>query len=217
MDLDGLGPDGVPLNLGPGGVLRLQVGRDVQTDGSGFKPDSDVGLFLNPPVVAQSAGGTWFRGLVVRVASGVAVGMVRVDAQGSFLGTATLPSDIKPGTYVLQAVGFGPGGDTRALSLGVLVEPSLVLDTGVRTKGKGRSHDRIKTTGSSMGIEAGTRLTPYIRYAGQKSFTKGKATLVVAADGTFRWTRQIRRDKGVTGYVAYRDVTSNQVTWLKIQ
>ena len=217
MDLDGLGPDGAPLNLGPGGVLRLQVGRDVQTDGSGFKPDSDVGLFLNPPVVPQSAGGTWFRGLVVRVVSGAAIGTVRVDAQGAFAGTASLPPDLTPGTYVLQAVGFGPGGDTRALSLGVLVEPSLTLDKGVRTKGKGRVHDRIKTTGSSLGIEPGTRLTPYIKYTGQRAFTKGKASIVVAADGTFRWTRQIRRDKGVTGYVAYRDVTSNQVTWVKVK
>ena len=217
MDLDGLGPDGVPLNLGPGGVLRLQVGRDVQTDGTGFRPDSDVGLFLNPPVVPQSAGGTWFRGLAVRVASGVAVGMVRVDAQGSFAGTAALPRDLKPGAYVLQAVGFGPGGDTRALTLGVLVGPSLTLEKGVRTQGKGRVHDRINTTGSSLGIEAGTRLTPYIRYAGQKSFTKGKASIVVAPDGSFRWTRQIRRDKGVTGYVAYLDATSNQVTWVKLR
>ena len=218
MDLDGLGPNGAPLNLGPKGVLRVQVGRDVQTDGTGFKPNSDVGLFLNPPVAtSQSSGATWLRGVVVRVVTGTAIGMVRVDPQGSFLGTATIPRDIKPGTHVLQAVGFGPSGDTRALSLGVLVEPSLVLDQGVRIKGKGRIHDRINTTGSSTGIDEGTRLTPYIRYTGQKSFTKGKASIVVADDGSFRWTRQIRRDKGVTGYVAYRDLTSNRVTWVKLQ
>lgn len=219
MDLDGLGPNGAPLNLGPDGVLRVQVGRDVQTEGTGFKPESDVGLFLNPPpasTTSQAAGATWFRSYFAHIASGTSIGMVRVDAQGDFLGSATLPRDIKPGTHVLQAVGFGPSGDTRALSLGVLVEPSLVLDQGVRIKGKGRIHDRINTTGSSTGIDEGTRLTPYIRYTGQKSFTKGKATIVVAADGTFRWTRQIRRDKGVTGYVAYRDLTSNQVTWVRL-
>lgn len=218
MDLDGLGPSGTPLNLGPNGVLRVQVGRDVQTEGTGFRPDSAVGLFLNPPIEAgtQVTRATWFGTLVARVGSGTSIGTVKVDAQGSFLGTATLPRDIKPGTHVLQAVGFGPSGDTRALSLGVLVEPSLVLDQGVRIKGKGRIHDRINTTGSSTGIDEGTRLTPYIRYTGQRNFTKGKATIVVAADGTFRWTRQIRRDKGVTGYVAYRDLASNQVTWVKL-
>lgn len=218
MDLDGLGPTGSPLSLGPDGVLRVQVGRDVRTDGTGFRANSDVGLFLNPPVAAsQTAGTTWIRGLIVRMTSGRAIGMVRVDAQGSFQGTGTLPRDIEPGRHVLQAVGFGPGGDTRALSLGVLVEPSLVLGQGVRTRGNGRIHDRINTTGSSTGIAPGTRLTPYIRYSGQKSFTKGKATIVVAADGTFLWTRQIRRDKGVTGYVAYRDLASNRVTWVKLQ
>ena len=190
----------------------------MRTDGTGFKADSDVGLFLNPPVASsESSRATWFRGLLVRVAPGTALGMVRVDDQGSFTGTAPLPQALAPGRYVLQAVGFGPSGDTRALSLGVVVDPSLVLDQGVRIKGKGRIHDRIRTTGSSLGIDPGTRLTPYIRYTGQKSFTKGKASIVVADDGSFRWTRQIRRDKGVTGYVAYRDLTSNQVTWVKLQ
>ena len=218
MDLDGLGPDGKPLDLGPDGVLRVQVGRNVQTEGTGFKPDSVVGLFLNPPIAPsnKSSSGTWLRSLLVVMASETPVGMVRVNAQGLFLGTATLPRDIKPGKHVLQAVGFGPGGDTRALSIGVIVEASLVLNQGVRTKGTGRIHDRINTTGSSTGIEPGTRLTPYIKYTGQKTFTKGKASIVVAADGTFRWTRQIRRDKGVTGYVAYLDAFSNQITWVKL-
>ena len=119
------------------------------------------------------------------------------------------------GQYVLQAVGRGPSGETRARSLGVLVEPSLVLDQGTR-KPDGR-HDRIRTTGTSTGIPEGTKLTPYIKYSGQSSFTGGKATIVVQADGSFTWTRQIRKDKAVTGYVTWTDIESNQVTWIKVR
>ena len=96
------------------------------------------------------------------------------------------------------------------------VTRTLVLDQGVRTKDKSRIHDRITTTGSSTGIDPGTRLTPYIRYSGQTSFSEGRATIVVQADGTFRWSRLIRRDKDITGYVAYQDLDSNQVTWIKV-
>ena len=49
------------------------------------------------------------------------------------------------------------------------------------------------------------------------SFSGGKATIVVQADGSFTWTRQIRKDKAVTGYVTWTDVESNKVTWLKVR
>lgn len=92
---------------------------------------------------------------------------------------------------------------------------SLVLDQGTRSA-DGR-HDRIRTTGSSTGILAGTLLTPYIRYGGQKGFIQGVATIVVRADGTFDWTRQIKANRKVTGYVAWSPVNSNKVTWFKVR
>ena len=216
MDLDGLGPDGAPLNLGPDGVLRLQSEREVQTTGTGFLPQSEVDLFINPPVdPAPRSAGAWWRSIVSRSVTGIYVGTVPVNAAGEFEGVATLPPDIKPGEYVLQAVGRSPSGQTRALSLGVVVEPSLVLNQGTR-KPDGR-HDRIRTTGTSTGIPEGTKLTPYIKYSGQSSFSGGKATIVVQADGSFTWTRQIRKDKAVTGYVTWTDVESNKVTWIKVR
>ena len=217
MDLDGLGPDGKPLNLGPDGVLILLSEREVQTSGSGFRSESDVDLFLDPPVAAPrtSADATWLQRLALRATNGTYVGTVKVDASGSFRGTATLPSDIAVGDHVLQAVGFSPSGQTRALNLGVRVEPSLVLDQGSR-KPAGM-HDRIRTTGSATGIPEGVKLTPHIKYRGQPNFQNGIATIVVQADGSFTWTRLIRKDRAVTAYVSYKDSKSNQVVWVKVR
>ena len=208
MGLDGLSPEGKPLNLGPDGSLKLQSERDVVTEGTGFLPNSEIDLYMDPPLLLT--------GSSTRAATeAIYVGTIRTDASGKFAGTATLPNDITPGDHVLQAAGYSPSRQARAMSLGIVVDPSLVLDKGTR-KADGR-HDRIRTTGSSTGIDGGTRLTPWIRYAGQASFTQGRATITVQSDGTFRWTRQIRKDKGITAYVTYVDAKSNDVFWAKAQ
>ena len=214
MDLDGLGPDGKPLNLGPDGSLRLATERDVETSGTGFLPNSDVDLYVDPPVLLRGAmaRASWATGAA---SSAVYVGTVRTDARGNFTGTATLPADIEPGDHVLQAVGYSPAAQARAMSLGVVVERWIVLDQGTR-KADGR-HDRIRTTGSTGGIDAGVRLTPHIRYTGQSGFSNGRATITVQSDGTFTWTRQIKKAKGLTAYVSYVDTDSNRVFWAKVR
>ena len=209
MDLDGLGPDGRPLSLGPNGVLRLQNERDVATQGTGFLPNSDVDLYVDPPVAVTGAS------MRAAATEAIYVGTVRTDAQGSFAGVATLPADIAPGEHVLQAVGFSSSLQSRAMNLGVIVEPSLTLDQGTRVA-QGR-HERIRTTGSSAGVEAGTRLTPWIRYSGQSEFAQGRATIRVQSDGSFTWTRKIRKDRALTAYVSWNDLDSNRVTWKKVR
>ena len=209
MDLDGLGPDGKPLNLGPDGSLRLANERDVATEGTGFLPNSEVDLYVDPPVLLTGASAR------ARSVEAVYVGTVKTDARGSFSGTATLPADITPGDHVLQAVGYSPAAQTRAMSLGVIVEPWIVLDQGTR-KAEGM-HDRIRTTGSSGGIDAGAKLTPWIRYAGQGAFTQGVASITVQSDGSFTWTREIKRSKGLTAYVSWVDTESNRVFWAKVR
>jgi hypothetical protein len=208
MDLDGLGPDGKPMDLGPNDSLRLATEKDVVTEGTGFLPNSDVDLYVNPPVLVQGAA-------KARATSAVYVGTVKTNSSGNFSGTATLPEDLAAGEHVLQAVGYSPTLKARAMSLGVIVDPWIVLDKGVR-KNDGR-HDRIRTTGSSKGIPEGARLMPYIRYTGQDSFKPGVANITVQADGTFRWTRQIKKSKGVTGYVAYQTLESNRVFWAALR
>lgn len=212
MDLDGLGPDGKPLNLGPDGSLRLANERDVATEGTGFLPNSEVDLYVDPPVLLTGAA---TRTSARASEQGIYVGTVKTDARGNFTGTATLPADITPGDHVLQAVGYSPTVQTRAMSLGVIVEPWIILDQGSRTAAG--VHDRIRTTGSSGGIDAGVKLTPWIRYSGQDAFKQGVASITVQSDGTFRWTREIKKSKGLTAYVSYRDTESNRVFWAKVR
>ncbi|MFM9136269.1 MAG: InlB B-repeat-containing protein [bacterium] len=206
MTLQGLGADGVPLALNKDGVLVLESERDAQTTGTGFMPNSPVGLFLDPPIETPPTGR--------RVPRVVDLGTVTVGSDGSFSGIKTMPEEIAPGPHVLQAVGYGPTGDRRVVSLGILVRPWITLKQGTRVPA-GRN-DRIRTTGDTGGIAPGTRLTPYIKYTGQEKFKKGRATIVVKADGTYRWTRKIRKNRGVTAYVRWTDVRSNTVFWAKI-
>ena len=208
MDLDGLGPDGTPLELTPEGVLRLETEREVDTQGTGFLPNSEVDLYVDPPVLVTDVGSR-------ATGEGIYVGTVRTDLSGNFTGTATLPEDITPGEHVVQAIGYSPTAQSRAMSLGVIVDPWLVLNQGTRAL-DGR-HDRIRTTGTTGGIAPGVKLTPWIRYAGQTSFQQGKATITVQSDGAFRWSRQIRKSKDLTGYVSYNDTKSNEVVWVRIR
>jgi hypothetical protein len=103
------------------------------------------------------------------------------------------------------------------MSLGVLVTPdvSITLIKGSRTK-DGR-HDRIRATGTTTEVPDGTRLVPYIRFGSDGDFSRGKASIVVQADGTFTWTRQVKGRKAITAFVAWEDITSNRVTWARVR
>jgi len=206
MNLEGLGPDGKPLDLGPNGALRLESQRDVATEGTGFLPNSDVNLYLDPPVLVTGA--------AARAASqGTYIGTVRTNAQGSFKGTATLPADIAPGAHVLQAVGLSPTGQTRALSLGVLVEVSrTILITGTRVDG---AQDRqIRVRGTTTGLE-GSRLTPYFRTQDKQGYTAGRNIRPLESDGAFKWKR--KTGKRIHIYFETGGIRSNRITIPKVQ
>jgi len=206
MTLQGLGADGSPLPLNADGVLVLQSERDARSAGTGFLPNSLIGLFLDPPVEDTAVRG--------RALPTVDLGTLPVGQDGNFDGVKTLPEEIAPGPHVLQAVGYGPSGERRVVSLGVLVRPWITLDQGTRVRAG--YNDRIRTGGDTGGIAPGTRLTPYIKYTGQEKFKRGKATIVVKADGTYKWNRKIRKNRGVTAYVRWTDVRSNTVFWAKL-
>ena len=111
MTLGGLDANGAPAPLTPSGALTLDNGRQVQTSGSGFMPNSDVNLYVDPPVVAPRS----------TRAKAVYVGTVRTNAKGSFRGKATLPSSLSNGLHNLQAAGVTTANVPRALTLGVRV------------------------------------------------------------------------------------------------
>ena len=116
------------------------------------------------------------------------------------------------GVTALSAAGYGPSAFSSPITP---ITRSLTLDQGTRVAAG--MHDRIRTTGSSVGIPAGVKLTPHIRYTGQSSYTRGKATIIVASDGTFRWTRKISKARGLTAYVSWQDTTSNTVFWARVR
>lgn len=204
MTLDGLTPDGQPMNLGPDGVLVLDQEREAQSSGRGFLARSDVDFYIDPPVATSGRSRS----------AGLYVGTLVTAPDGTYSGRITLPDSIAAGDHVLQAVGLTAQVQPRAVSIGVRVTAWIQLERGTRSS-DGR-HDRIRTTGDSAGIPAGARLTPWIRYSGQDAFRQGTATITVSSDGSFRWTRQIRKDKAVTAYVAYTDIESNRVTWARV-
>ena len=207
MTLEGLNGAGDPLPVDDSGILVLQAERDARTTGTGFLPNSLVGLFFDPAVDDTSGKPSPWKT--------VDLGTVSVDDAGNFSGIKRLPDEIKPGLHVLQAVGYGPAGERRALSIGILVVPWLELNQGTR-KPAGR-HDRMSTTGTSGGIDAGSKLTPWIKYNGQGAFKGGVANIRVQADGSFKWTRLIKKSKGLTGYVSWNDIKSNEVFWPKVR
>lgn len=125
----------------------------------------------------------------------------------------------QPYTFTVKALNGAGWGANSAASAPVIPvaadRAEIVLDEGTRTAAK--RHDRIRTGGTTTGIEPGVMLTPWIRYSGQDSFTQGKATIMVESDGTFTWTRLISKKRAVTAYVSYLDTESNRVTWRRIR
>jgi hypothetical protein len=75
-----------------------------------------------------------------------------------------------------------------------------------------RDGKRIIVSGTTTGFGMGGTLRPWVRIAGQKSFTEGAATILVSMDGTFEWSR--RSGKRTSVYVDTPDgsVRSNTVT-----
>lgn len=121
-------------------------------------------------------------------------------------------------TFVVKALngaGWGASSNASPSVTPSRAERSLTLFQGERVPAG--MHDRITTGGTSVGVPVGARLTPLIRYGKQGAFIEGQATIVVRSDGGFTWTREIRKDKKFTAYVAYQDLASNRIVWKKVR
>lgn len=135
---------------------------------------------------------------------------ITVDAQGRFTWSRLVTSGKKLTAYVAYQDAVSNRVVWQALS-----PRSLTLFPG-RRQAAGM-HDRITTGGTSVGVPAGARLTPWIRYGKNGAFSQGQATIVVGSKGRFTWTREIRKDKTFTAYVAYEDLASNRVVWKRVR
>lgn len=110
MRLAGYGDDTDPLGLTakqalllesqPNARARATASPVAKTSGVGFKPLSEVRLYILPSTY---------------------LGTLNTDAQGAFTGSVPIPRGIEPGVYTLQANGYAPSGAVRSLSIGVRV------------------------------------------------------------------------------------------------
>lgn len=211
MDLSGRTTTGQDLPLGPSGQLVLLSGGTAATEGSGFRPQTEVSLYL-------AAVNSDERRRQPRVATPQFIGSVGVTSTGRFSGEISLPGDLVAGDYTLEAVGVTASNQARAIVLGITVEqPDASITLGKGKRAADGRHDRLRTTGMTSGIPVGARLMPYIRYGASGAFKPGIASVIVQADGTFRWQRKIRKDRAITAYMAFVDTQSNKVTWKKVR
>ena len=190
MSLAGLGPDGRPLPLADDSVLQVIPGAQADAAGTGFAAGSEVGIFLDPPPLVTSAvAGLVHRGLGVDAGAPISLGTLKVKADGTFAGTLPIPADLPLGAHVLQAVGYSPTGQTRAVSIGILAvaatTPSIVI-TGTRD---GRT---VKVRGATKDLTR-TTVVPRYHFAGEVTYKTGVARPTIDTSGNFTWSRQAGR------------------------
>jgi len=83
--------------------------------------------------------------------------------------------------------------------------PSIVI-TGSRDGG------RIQIGGTTTGFGTGGELIPWVRLAGQGTYSSGSRTILVGMDGTFEWSRRSAKRASVYVATPTGDVRSNSVT-----
>jgi hypothetical protein len=107
VTLEAADSSGAPLALDASGNIVLNTDRFVQFSGTGFAPGSviKVWLFSDPTEVSE----------------------VLADASGNFVGQAQLPEGIPTGEHTVQLNGLTKDGQLRSVSLGVVIQPNLVV------------------------------------------------------------------------------------------
>ena len=107
VNLEAADSAGSPLRLDDSGNIILNQDRFVQFSGTGFAPGSivKVWLFSDPAEISE----------------------IVADANGNFVGQAQLPEGIPTGEHTVQLNGLTKDGQLRSVSLGVVVQPDLVV------------------------------------------------------------------------------------------
>lgn len=107
VSLEATDSSGEPLLLDESGNIILNQDRYVQFSGTGFAPGSivKVWLFSDPSELSD----------------------VVADAFGNFVGKAKIPEGIPTGEHTVQLNGLTEDGQLRSVSLGVLIQPDIVI------------------------------------------------------------------------------------------
>jgi hypothetical protein len=200
----------------PGGLAVLPIPGSPTPP----SPTPTPGVVANPPRDARATAGdrsatvSW----LAPVSSGsFAVSTYQVTASpgGRTCLTSSLTCSVdglSNGTaYTFTVKALNGAGWSSASAPSNAVTPSAEVGPSVTITGT-REGKRIVVSGTSTGFGMGGTLRPWVRMAGQTSFTEGSATILVSVDGTFEWGR--RTGKKVSVYVATPDglVRSNTVT-----
>lgn len=104
--LEALDDSQSPLRLDESGNLILNDDRVVQFSGTGFAPGSPVKVWL--------------------FSDPFSLGKVVTDAQGNFVGSSKLPSNVPVGEHTVQLNGLSKDGQVRSVALGVVVQPTAL-------------------------------------------------------------------------------------------
>ena len=106
ISLSALSGAGESPNLNSDGKLILNAQSVASFSGTGFKPNSKVVIWL--------------------FSEPTELGTVLTDSNGSFVGNLPLPSQILAGEHTVQLNGLTPSGETRSVSVGVIVAADQV-------------------------------------------------------------------------------------------
>ncbi len=102
MRLTGLDAVGSSLGLTSDAALILQPDNTSSVSGTGFRPGTDVQVYIfSTPRL---------------------LGTVSTDANGNFAGSVPIPRDLEFGRHTLQVNGYTTDGQVRSLSLGVVLQ-----------------------------------------------------------------------------------------------
>jgi len=111
-------------------------------------------------------------------------------------------------TFTVRALNGAGWGAWSAPSNAVTPSPSVVKAIQVSGSRDASDTGIVRVTGTSTGL-VGEQVTPWVRLAGQPSYTAGIGVRTVAADGTFAWSRVT--GKKVRVYFTHGSIKSNTV------
>ena len=197
----GPGPRPTPTPIAPGVPLSASAtGGDERARVTWVAPSySGSGAISVYRVMASPGGETCF-----------------VDAPA----TACTVRDLLNGTpYTFRVQALNEGGWSQPATTAPVtpqgpIRPRISLDPGERTANG--INDVVSTAGETTGIPAGARLTPYVRHSRDATYKAGVADVLVSADGSFTWTREVRKSKPLFAYMAYESAESNIVIWVRL-
>lgn len=201
-----------PPTPGPGpGPTPTPIAPGVPRDASATAGDERARVTWAAPTYAGSSPIS-----VYRVTASPGGETCFVDAPS----TACTVRDLINGTpYAFRVQALNEGGWSQPATTSLVtpqghIRPRITLDPGERTTNG--INDLVSTRGETTGIPAGSRLTPYVRSSREATYKAGVADVVVSADGSFTWSREVRKSKPLFAYMVYESEESNTVVWVRL-